>query len=56
MCGIAVSWEAGDPAAVRGMLDRLRHRGPAGEGLLAVGKGVLGHARLSSMSTEAPSP
>jgi asparagine synthase (glutamine-hydrolysing) len=54
MCGIA-GWLRldGAPAdpdaelAVRGMLDRLQHRGPDGQGVWRQGPIVLGHRRLS---------
>jgi len=47
ICGIAGPGEV-DPDRVRAMADALRHRGPDGEGLLALdgGRTVLGHRRL----------
>ena len=51
MCGIAGSWGAGARSEVveevRGRVERLRHRGPDGEGVRAGLGGVLGHARLA---------
>ena len=47
MCGIAAILGAADEDAVRGMLARIKHRGPDGEGVSRVGDGVLGHVRLA---------
>jgi len=49
MCGIfGVMFPAGDPGpAMQRMQASLRHRGPDGEGIENVGRGVLGHLRLS---------
>ncbi len=49
MCGIAGFVGASNPAALRAMADRLAHRGPDGEGLLADGPDHvhLAHRRLA---------
>ena len=52
MCGIAGIVRArarlvDDEATVARMTEDLRHRGPDGEGLLALDTAVLGHRRLS---------
>ena len=51
MCGIAgiysVDARPRDPAVVRAMIGRLRHRGPDGEGFYEDQHVSLGHARLS---------
>src|SRR5258708_11011742 len=52
MCGIAGIARTGgasadDAEVVRAMMDRLAHRGPDGEGLLAAGPVTLGHRRLA---------
>jgi asparagine synthase (glutamine-hydrolysing) len=49
MCGIAGFVGASDPAALRAMANRLAHRGPDGEGLLADGPDHvhLAHRRLA---------
>ncbi|MCC6594446.1 MAG: asparagine synthase (glutamine-hydrolyzing) [Xanthomonadales bacterium] len=48
MCGIAGIVGAPQPTLLRAMCDRLAHRGPDGEGLLAGADGVqLGHRRLA---------
>ncbi|MEW5765933.1 MAG: asparagine synthase-related protein [Acidobacteriota bacterium] len=52
MCGIAVSWGAVGDDTVRTMLDRIRHRGPDGEGVAIRGKACLGHVRLSILDLE----
>jgi asparagine synthase (glutamine-hydrolysing) len=54
MCGIAglLSWNTvPDAAVVAAMIDRLAHRGPDAEGLVALGPLVLGHRRLSVIDT-----
>lgn len=50
MCGIAglIAPSLDGPLVVRGMLDRMRHRGPDGEGVTALGDGAtFGHLRLA---------
>src|SRR5687767_6153541 len=52
MCGISGivnfdSSHAVEPAQIRAMTDRLRHRGPDDEGYLVDGNVALGHRRLS---------
>ena len=47
MCGIAGSYRARSPEAVRKMIDRLRHRGPDGTGQAETPAGALGHTRLA---------
>jgi asparagine synthase (glutamine-hydrolysing) len=50
MCGIAGYVAAGqvpNPALLREMCDRLRHRGPDGSGYFYSGQTALGHRRLS---------
>src|SRR5262249_35789673 len=49
MCGIAGMLGRGDASElVRGMLDRLAHRGPDGEGLCSLAPDIaLGHRRLA---------
>lgn len=45
MCGLAGSF--GSDADVGAMLDRLRHRGPDGRGLVSAGDALHGHVRLA---------
>jgi asparagine synthase (glutamine-hydrolysing) len=54
MCGISGIWGSTDKSDVRGMMDRLVHRGPDAEGMYVCpdGYGVLGHTRLSIMDPE----
>src|SRR5690349_15737065 len=51
VCGIAGIYRfhapADDRPAVQSILDRLRHRGPDGEGVFQVGPLTLGHRRLA---------
>jgi asparagine synthase (glutamine-hydrolysing) len=47
MCGIVATQGVADEASVRGMMDRIAHRGPDGRGLARVGESVLGHLRLA---------
>ncbi|RMG11211.1 MAG: asparagine synthase (glutamine-hydrolyzing), partial [Planctomycetota bacterium] len=52
MCGIAGIVRASGPrpddrALVQAMIDRLRHRGPDGEGVVVSGPATLGHRRLA---------
>src|SRR5687768_11662658 len=51
MCGIAGYMTDGEPIAdralIRAMCDRIRHRGPDGEGYFVDGTVTLGHRRLS---------
>ncbi len=50
MCGITghiAGKGAGDKSAVHRMNDALAHRGPDAEGIWSLGRGVLGHRRLS---------
>jgi asparagine synthase (glutamine-hydrolysing) len=52
MCGIAGLWRPNDrpapqPAEIEPMVAALHHRGPDGNGVHAVGRVALGHARLS---------
>ncbi len=47
MCGIvAIIGESGE-AQVKEMLDRIKHRGPDGSGVIKMGNTILGHVRLS---------
>ena len=54
MCGISGIWGSINKSEVRGMMDRLVHRGPDAEGMYVCpdGHGVLGHTRLSIMDPE----
>lgn len=57
MCGIAgmlgpAAAREGAASEVRAMLDRIRHRGPDGEGLVATPGAVLGHVRLAIIDLE----
>lgn len=60
MCGIAVSYDlnhstpgtTGPAEAVTRMMDRLRHRGPDGSGLVTHGRAVLGQTRLAIVDVE----
>ncbi|MEJ2668040.1 MAG: asparagine synthase (glutamine-hydrolyzing), partial [Deinococcales bacterium] len=56
MCGITGHWGDGGSQPVvdetRQRMARLRHRGPDGEGALALAGGVLGHTRLAIMDPE----
>jgi asparagine synthase (glutamine-hydrolysing) len=47
MCGIAGAYRTTDTARIERMLDRLTHRGPDGQGVIATDTGVLGHTRLA---------
>ena len=53
MCGIAGLWGYADAPMVQNMMDRLCHRGPDAEGIYASLSGILGHKRLSIISTNA---
>ena len=46
MCGIAGN-SFGDVSKASTMLDRLKHRGPDGRGIITIGSTVHGHVRLS---------
>ncbi len=53
MCGIAGVWGEVNDGVVREMMKDQKHRGPDDEGLRSlVGKGSLGHVRLSIMDPE----
>lgn len=57
MCGIAgmlgpAAAREGAAAEIRAMLDRIRHRGPDGEGLVVGSGAVLGHVRLAIIDIE----
>lgn len=52
MCGIVAAWGLSDDTLVGEMLARMRHRGPDGEGLTAVGDARLGHVRLAIVDVE----
>src|SRR6185436_9975699 len=50
MCGIAGLWNVNHPqpgAAVRTMLDAMRHRGPDGDGMVEYAGGAAGMVRLA---------
>lgn len=47
MCGIVAVWGRLDATLAGDMLERIRHRGPDGQGLEPVGAGVLAQARLA---------
>jgi asparagine synthase (glutamine-hydrolysing) len=49
MCGITGRWGQGDESQVRGMMDKLVHRGPDAAGVFNASIGTLGHRRLSIM-------
>jgi len=54
MCGIAGIWGADDLDTVSGMIDRMAHRGPDGEGYFRAADAhtVLGHKRLAVIDPE----
>ncbi len=52
MCGIAAMSGQAGIAPVRAMLNRIRHRGPDGQGLLRIGATVLGHVRLAILDLD----
>lgn len=53
ICGVAAAGPTPERAAVvRGMMDRLRHRGPDGEGLVDGESWIFGHTRLSIIDIE----
>jgi asparagine synthase (glutamine-hydrolysing) len=47
MCGIVAVFGESEEGLLDGMLDRLRHRGPDGVGVLPAGRTWLGHRRLA---------
>jgi asparagine synthase (glutamine-hydrolysing) len=47
MCGIVAAFGDCDDNQVRLMMNRIKHRGPDGSGLLCIGDSMLGHVRLS---------
>lgn len=47
MCGILAIQGPADDALARAMLQRIRHRGPDGEGIKRVDRTLLGHVRLA---------
>lgn len=47
MCGFAVVYGAQDDALLQGMLSRIKHRGPDGQGEMRLGEAALGHVRLA---------
>ncbi|MGN0686229.1 MAG: asparagine synthase (glutamine-hydrolyzing) [Gemmiger sp.] len=50
MCGIAGfinAWVEADGAVLQGMLARIAHRGPDGQGVFVQGRAALGHRRLA---------
>lgn len=53
MCGIAGTWGIGPDGLVQNMMQRMRHRGPDGEGVCQDGtRSVLGHVRLAIIDPE----
>lgn len=52
MCGIVGMFGGVDTALVRAQLQQLRHRGPDGNGICEMPKGVLGHTRLAIVDVE----
>lgn len=47
MCGFVAMHGNPDENLLKDMLDRIRHRGPDGGGVLRIGQGLLGHVRLA---------
>ena len=47
MCGITIAYREAEDAVVREMMERIRHRGPDGQGLARFGETALGHLRLA---------
>jgi asparagine synthase (glutamine-hydrolysing) len=47
MCGIVALWGREDRQLVETLIERQRHRGPDGNGLLATDAATLGHCRLA---------
>ncbi len=54
MCGLAVLWGTDSPAAVEAMIDRQRHRGPDGTGIVRSNApgAAFGHCRLAVIDPE----
>jgi asparagine synthase (glutamine-hydrolysing) len=52
MCGIAGVFYKQSHEEVRGMLHKIRHRGPDGEGIQVLPYGTLGHRRLAIIDVE----
>ncbi|MDZ4737282.1 MAG: asparagine synthase B [Rhodospirillaceae bacterium] len=58
MCGIAALWDSKSPGGdanrhlVRRLIERQRHRGPDGDGFMAMDGSVLGHCRLAIIDPE----
>lgn len=52
MCGIAGVFYKQSHEEVRGMLHKIRHRGPDGEGIQVLPSGTLGHRRLAIIDVE----
>lgn len=52
MCGIIASYGNGKTDMVRTMMNKIKHRGPDGAGLLRINDTILGHVRLSIIDIE----
>ncbi|PKO01098.1 MAG: asparagine synthase B [Chloroflexi bacterium HGW-Chloroflexi-4] len=52
MCGIVVMQGAQGEVQMQEMLNRIKHRGPDGSGILQMGESVLGHVRLSILDVQ----
>jgi asparagine synthase (glutamine-hydrolysing) len=52
MCGIAGVFQYPANRVVSGMVKKLSHRGPDGNGVTDVPRGTLGHARLAILDVE----
>src|SRR5512145_2222727 len=52
MCGIAGVFYKKQHAEIRGMLHKIQHRGPDGQGIKDLPSGTLGHRRLAIIDVE----
>jgi asparagine synthase (glutamine-hydrolysing) len=52
MCGIAGAYQGQSLEGVKQMVDRLKHRGPDGDGVMPVEVATLGHTRLAIVDVE----
>lgn len=52
VCGIAVTYNDPKGETLKVMLQKMRHRGPDGEGIMALGRAGVGHVRLAILDVE----
>jgi len=52
MCGLCGVYGASDLPSIEAMIDRIRHRGPDGDGVSWLPDGTLGHTRLAILDVE----